>query len=62
MGVQLREKQMKSGQISFYLDIYHNKHRWYEFLDIHINKSKPTEADKDKKRMAVEIRANGKMS
>lgn len=30
MGVKLKEKQLKSGQISFYLDIYH-KTRWYEF-------------------------------
>lgn len=57
MGVQLREKKMKDGQISFYLDIYHNKRRWYEFLDIHISRTKPTETDREKKRMAVEIRA-----
>lgn len=57
MGVTLREKKMKGGKVSLYLDIYHNDERWYEFLKIHINKSKPTEADKDKKRMAIEIRA-----
>ena len=57
MSVKLREKKMKDGQISFYLDIYHQKKRWYEFLDIHVSKTKPTEADKEKKRMAVEIRA-----
>src|SRR5581483_466081 len=42
---------------SFYLDIYHNKKRWYEFLDIHINKKKPMPEDQDKKRLAKEIRA-----
>ncbi len=57
MGVQLREKKMKSGQVSFYLDIYHNKKRWYEFLDIHINKKKPSPEDKEKKRLAQEIRS-----
>lgn len=57
MGVQLREKKMKSGQVSFYLDIYHNKKRWYEFLDIHINKKKPSSDDKEKKRLANEIRS-----
>jgi len=36
MGVKFREKQLSNGQISFYLDIYHNKARWYEFLDIKI--------------------------
>lgn len=56
MGVQLREKKMSNGQVSFYLDIYHNKKRWYEFLDIHINKTKPTESDKEKKRLAHEIK------
>ena len=56
MGVKLREKQLKSGQISFYLDIYHNKTRWYEFLEIHINKNRPSPDDKEKKRLAQEIR------
>ena len=56
MGVKLREKQLKSGQISFYLDIYHNKTRWYEFLEIHINKNRPSHDDKEKKRLAQEIR------
>jgi hypothetical protein len=56
MGVKLREKQLSSGQISFYLDIYHNKTRWYEFLEIHINKNRPSPDDKEKKRLAQEIR------
>ncbi len=57
MSVKLREKQMKNGQLSLYLDIYHNKSRWYEFLDIHINKNKVTAEDKEKRRLALEIRA-----
>ena len=57
MGVKLREKQLSSGQISFYLDIYHNKVRWYEFLEIHINKNRPSHDDNEKKRLAQEIRA-----
>ncbi|MBL7892213.1 MAG: site-specific integrase [Bacteroidia bacterium] len=57
MSVKLREKQLSSGQISFYLDIYHNKTRWYEFLDIHIQKNRPDHQDKEKKRLAQEIRA-----
>lgn len=57
MGVHLREKKMGNGQVSLYLDIYHNKKRWYEFLEIHINKTRPTSEDKDKKRLATEIRA-----
>jgi integrase len=57
MSVKLREKQLSSGQVSFYLDIYHNKARWYEFLNIHINRKKPSNEDKDKRRLAREIRS-----
>ena len=57
MGVALREKKLGKGRVSFYLDIYHNKTRWYEFLEIKINKSHPTEQDKEKKRLATEIRS-----
>jgi integrase len=56
MGVKLREKKLKSGQISYYLDIYHGGTRWYEFLEIHVNKNRPADADKEKKRLANEIR------
>ncbi|MBK6525986.1 MAG: hypothetical protein IPG07_10830 [Crocinitomicaceae bacterium] len=48
MGIHLREKKLGNGQVSLYLDIYHNKHRWYEFLDIHISKSKLSAEDKEK--------------
>jgi hypothetical protein len=41
MGVYLREKKIAGGEISYYLDIYHNKMRWYEFLNIRISKSHP---------------------
>lgn len=57
MSVKLREKQIAGGMVSFYLDIYHNKARWYEFLDIHINCKKLTAEDKDKRRLANEIRS-----
>jgi integrase len=57
MGVALREKKLGKGKVSFYLDIYHNKTRWYEFLEIKINKNHPTEQDKEKKRLASEIRS-----
>jgi integrase len=56
MGVKLREKKMADGRISYYLDIYHNKKRWYEFLNIHISKNKPGEEDKAKKLLAKEIK------
>ena len=57
MGVYLREKKLEGGQVSFYLDIYHNKKRWYEFLEIRINKGRLSQQDKDKKRFAQEIRS-----
>lgn len=56
MSVKLREKQMKNGRISFYLDIYHNKTRWYEFLEIHIQKNRPSDEDKEKRKTAMEIK------
>ena len=57
MGVYLREKKLGSGKISYYLDIYHNKTRWYEFLKITVNKTHPSPNDKEKKRLAQEIRS-----
>lgn len=57
MGVYLREKKLGKGKASYYLDIYHNKMRWYEFLEIRINKTHPLAQDKEKKRLAQEIRA-----
>ncbi len=57
MAVKLREKMLANGHASFYLDIYHNKARWYEFLNIHINRKKLSEEDKEKKRLAGEIRS-----
>ncbi|MGQ0828240.1 MAG: tyrosine-type recombinase/integrase [Bacteroidota bacterium] len=57
MGIHLREKKIGKGQVSYYLDIYHNKSRWYEFLEIHINKKHPSDEDKEKKRLAQEIRS-----
>ena len=56
MGVKLREKQLSNGQVSFYLDIYHNKARWYEFLDIKVQKNRPNQHDKERRRLAQEIR------
>ena len=56
MGVKLREKKLKNGNVSLYLDIYQNKTRWKEYLDIHINKRGGLE-DKEKKQLAIQIRA-----
>jgi len=56
MGIYLREKKVGNGKVSYYLDIYHNKMRWYEFLKITVSKAHPTEQDKEKKRLVQEIR------
>ncbi len=40
MGVILREKKLKDGGVSLYLDINHEGKRWYEFLDIRIQGNK----------------------
>ncbi|HEY8936921.1 MAG TPA: site-specific integrase [Cyclobacteriaceae bacterium] len=55
MSITLREKKIAGGKISFYLDIYHHQKRWYEFLNIHIRKERPTPEDKVKRQLAQEI-------
>ncbi len=57
MSVTLREKKINGGKVSLYLDVNHNGERWPEFLKIHISKKKPTDDDKEKRRIANEIRA-----
>jgi len=57
MSVELREKPLSNGRVSLYLDIYHQQRRWYEFLKIHVSKKKPTDEDREKRRLAQEIRA-----
>jgi integrase len=57
MSVELREKKLTNGRVSLYLDVYHQQKRWYEFLNIRISKKKPTDEDREKRRLANEIRA-----
>ena len=57
MSVSLREKKLKSGKVSYYLDINQNGNRWTEFLNLHINKKNPNDDDKEKKQLAIQIRA-----
>ena len=62
MSVKLREKQLKDGNLSLYLDIYHKGKRSYEFLDIRIAKPARTlierQSNKEAKQLASNIRAN----
>lgn len=57
MSVTLREKAIAGDKVSLYLNIYHNKTRWPEFLNIHVSTKRPTQEDRDKRRLANEIRA-----
>lgn len=58
MGVKLREKKLKDGSISLYLDIAHKRSRKYEFLDIHItNKRKDLNDNQEKRKLAERIRS-----
>jgi integrase/recombinase XerD len=57
MSVKLREKKLNNGEVSLYLDIYHCKKRWYEFLDIRVNRKRSTREDSEKYKFAVDIRA-----
>ena len=56
MAVKLREKKLVRGKVSLYLDITKNGKRWFEFLDIHVNRKKPTPEDTAKRKLAHEIK------
>lgn len=59
MSVTLREKELKNGVKSLYLDIYHNGQRSYEFLDIKIDpKIQSAQQKKELEEVAALIRAN----
>ena len=66
MSVKLREKTLKNGNISLYLDIYHKGRRSYEFLDIHIVKPARTplerQSNKEAKELANQLRAKRELS
>ena len=58
MGVKLREKKLKDGSISLYLDIAHKRERKYEFLHIRIsNKRKDIKDNQEKRKLAERIRS-----
>ncbi len=57
MSVVLREKPIDQKRVSLYLDIYHNKKRSYEFLNIHIPNKRLSTEDKEKKEVAEKIRS-----
>ncbi len=61
MSVKLREKKLKNGNLSLYLDIYHKGSRNYEFLNLHLTKPAKTPLDrqhnKETKELANQIRA-----
>lgn len=58
MSVKVREKELQDGRISLYLDIYHNKKRSYDFLEIYLekeSKSKPwIKKENQEKRMLAD--------
>lgn len=55
MSVQIRNRTLKSGAKSYYLDIHHNGERWREFLKIRILPKDPKRAEL--KRIIEEKRA-----
>lgn len=55
MGVKLRQKQLKGGRISLYLDVYHKGKRNYEFLDLYLVNDK--KKDKETEKLAETIRS-----
>lgn len=58
MSVKLRERKLSKGAIKFYLDIYSNGQRVYEFLDVKIEPSDSKSVKDEKKSIANLIRSN----
>lgn len=52
--VRLREKLLKNGNISLYLDVYHNGKRSYEFLKLYLIKA-TTPAEKEQNKQTLQI-------
>lgn len=52
--VRLRQKKLKNGNISLYLDIYRNGVREYEFLKLYLIPEK-TKADREKNRATLQM-------
>lgn len=57
MGVILREKTLKHGGVSFYLDISHGGKRWYQFLDIKARGARSSPEFKAKHSLAKDARS-----
>lgn len=58
MSVKLRERKLSKGAIKFYLDIYSNGERIYEFLDFKIEAKDSKSLKEEKKSIAQLIRSN----
>lgn len=54
-NIVLREKELASGAISLYLDIYRDGQRSYEFLKLYINPKARTPIDKEQNRANYEL-------
>lgn len=57
MGVKLREKTLKDGGVSFYLDISHAGKRWYQFLDIKARGARSSGEFKEQLKLAKQARS-----
>lgn len=58
MSVKLRERKLSKGATRFYLDIYANGERHYEFLDVKIEASDSKSVKAEKKNIVKLIRSN----
>ncbi|GAA4289516.1 site-specific integrase [Aestuariibaculum suncheonense] len=57
MSVKLRERKLAKGAFKYYLDIYQNGDRFYEFLDIKVEAGDTKEQKAEKKKIANLIKA-----
>ncbi len=57
MSVKLREKSLADGRTSLYLDVYHNRKRTYEFLNLYLTRENKGGKNRETRQLAERIRA-----
>ena len=57
MSVKLRARTLRDGRQSLYLDIYHDGHRSYDYLNLYLTKDNKGGKNKETKQLAERLRA-----
>lgn len=57
MSVKLREKALSDGRTSLYLDVYHERRRSYEFLNLYLTRENKGGHNRETRQLAERLRA-----